>query len=307
MNKHNHILGSPVCVCNPQLISSSSNLSWDNQAHVYNHLIDIYPKTNQLINQQKHPVTIFYFSFNLEKWEWRSLSPWNSPQIKNISHWPLFLLLQYTILSTLFFWTFSFIFSFLNIYLFGCTGSSLQHLETSIFVMACRIFSCSIWTLSCSRWDLVPWPGINPGPPALGMWSFSLRTIREVPLSPFLPVFFFFHRSPSAILHKPVSLLQFSYLSSCSEQASKLTNLIEIIHLYKMSQRHSVVNFSTSSVLLLYTSPPLLISPLESSSQNPLLQIHVLFWEYTMLCCTSMLFFLLWVGFPGPISLTSFN
>lgn len=92
------------------------------------------------------------------------------------------------------------------------------------------------------------------GPPALGMWSFSLRTTREVPLSPFLPVFF--HRSPSAILHKPVSLLQSSYLSSCSEQGSKLTSLIEIILLYKISQRHSVANFLTSSVLLLYTSPP---------------------------------------------------
>ena len=88
-----------------------------------------------------------------------------------------------------FFLMFCFIFSFLNIYLFGCTGSSLPHLESSIFITACRIFSRGIWTLSCSRWDLVPWPGINPGPPALGTWSFSLRTTREVPLSPFLSVF----------------------------------------------------------------------------------------------------------------------
>ena len=28
-------------------------------------------------------------------------------------------------------------------------------------------------TLSCSMWDLVPWPGIEPGPPALGMWSLN--------------------------------------------------------------------------------------------------------------------------------------
>lgn len=27
-----------------------------------------------------------------------------------------------------------------------------------------RIFSYSMWTLSCDRWDLVPWLGIEPGP-----------------------------------------------------------------------------------------------------------------------------------------------
>ena len=30
-------------------------------------------------------------------------------------------------------------------------------------------------------WDLVPWPGIKPGPPALGMRSLSYWTTREVP------------------------------------------------------------------------------------------------------------------------------
>ena len=28
----------------------------------------------------------------------------------------------------------------------------------------CRIFSRSMGTLSCGMWDLVPWPGIEPGP-----------------------------------------------------------------------------------------------------------------------------------------------
>ena len=35
--------------------------------------------------------------------------------------------------------------------------------------------------LSCSMWDLVSRPGIEPGPPALGMWSFSYWITREVP------------------------------------------------------------------------------------------------------------------------------
>ena len=35
--------------------------------------------------------------------------------------------------------------------------------------------------LSCGLWGLVPWPGIEPGPPALGAWSLSHWTAREVP------------------------------------------------------------------------------------------------------------------------------
>ena len=34
--------------------------------------------------------------------------------------------------------------------------------------------SCSMWTLSCSIWDQVPWPGIKPRPHALGVQSLSL-------------------------------------------------------------------------------------------------------------------------------------
>ena len=35
--------------------------------------------------------------------------------------------------------------------------------------------------LSCSMWELVPWPGIEPGPCTLGSWSLSHWTTREVP------------------------------------------------------------------------------------------------------------------------------
>ena len=35
--------------------------------------------------------------------------------------------------------------------------------------------------LSCGMWALVPWPGIEPGPPALGVWDLSHWTTREVP------------------------------------------------------------------------------------------------------------------------------
>ena len=36
--------------------------------------------------------------------------------------------------------------------------------------------------LSCRLWDLVPWPEIKLGPPAVGSRSLSPRTTREVPV-----------------------------------------------------------------------------------------------------------------------------
>ena len=46
-----------------------------------------------------------------------------------------------------------------------------------------RSFRCSMQTLRCSMWDLVPWPGIKPGPSALRARSLSHRTTRDVPTS----------------------------------------------------------------------------------------------------------------------------
>ena len=42
-------------------------------------------------------------------------------------------------------------------------------------------------TLNWSLWDLVPWPGIKPRPPALESWSLSLLTTKEVPWCPQTP------------------------------------------------------------------------------------------------------------------------
>ena len=52
-----------------------------------------------------------------------------------------------------------------------------------LLVAAHMIFSCSMWTLSHSMWDLVSQPGIEPGSPALGAQSLSHWTTREVPMS----------------------------------------------------------------------------------------------------------------------------
>ena len=53
--------------------------------------------------------------------------------------------------------------------------------------------SCSMWDLlvaacgllSCGMGDLVPQPGIEPTPTALGAWSPSHWTTREVPVLQF--------------------------------------------------------------------------------------------------------------------------
>ena len=34
---------------------------------------------------------------------------------------------------------------------------------------------------SCGMWDLFPWPGMEPMPPELGVWSLNHWTMREVP------------------------------------------------------------------------------------------------------------------------------
>ena len=34
---------------------------------------------------------------------------------------------------------------------------------------------------SCSMWDVVPWPGMGPRPPALGAWRLSHWATREAP------------------------------------------------------------------------------------------------------------------------------
>ena len=67
-----------------------------------------------------------------------------------------------------------------------------------VFLMACRIFSSSIW-------DLVSWSGIKTRPHALGAWSLRYSTIREVPMN-FLSTqfFFFFFRKSKMVLKNKV-------------------------------------------------------------------------------------------------------
>ena len=50
-----------------------------------------------------------------------------------------------------------------------------------VLVAAWGIFSWGMWAFSCGTRDPVPSPGMEPGPPALGVWSLNHWTTGEVP------------------------------------------------------------------------------------------------------------------------------
>ena len=56
---------------------------------------------------------------------------------------------------------------------------STQHLPS--LMQYVRSFSCGMWILSYGMWDLVPWPGTEPRPLALGVLSLSHWTTKEAP------------------------------------------------------------------------------------------------------------------------------
>ena len=67
----------------------------------------------------------------------------------------------------------SFLFSLLRLH------RVLVAVEILVEISSCRC--CTRGIFRCNMWDLVPWPGIEPRPPALGAWSLNHWTIREVP------------------------------------------------------------------------------------------------------------------------------
>ena len=87
---------------------------------------------------------------------------------------------------------------FYNIYLFVFV--CLIHW---VFFAVWGIFSCGMQTLSCSMYYLVPWPGIEPEPPALREQSLSHWTTREVPLGISVEAFSSSEIHPSSISSLP--------------------------------------------------------------------------------------------------------
>ena len=78
------------------------------------------------------------------------------------------------------------------------------------------MFSGGMWTLSCGTWYLVPQPGMEPRPPALGVGSLSHWTTREVPPLPF--------SWECWITLRPVNMLLFSL---CREVYSSWLDIME--------------------------------------------------------------------------------
>ena len=72
------------------------------------------------------------------------------------------------------------------------------YLKYLFIYLATPGLNCSMWDIqsslqhtgffSCSMWDLFPWPGLEPGLPALWMQNLSHWTTREVPSLTFLDV-----------------------------------------------------------------------------------------------------------------------
>ena len=58
-------------------------------------------------------------------------------------------------------------------YLFGCVGSELQYVASSLFVAVCELLVVACGSSSLNKTE--------PRPPVLGMWSLSHWTTREVP------------------------------------------------------------------------------------------------------------------------------
>ena len=53
--------------------------------------------------------------------------------------------------------------------------------QIHVFIWLHSVLVVALGILGCGRWDLVPGPGIEPGPSALGARSLSHGTTREVP------------------------------------------------------------------------------------------------------------------------------
>ena len=85
-----------------------------------------------------------------------------------------------------------------------------------IFNLCCgmqNLFSCGLRTLSYGMWDLVPWPGMEPRSPALGAWSLSHWTAREV------TVYFFLHHIWRHIIQLSYFLMMLRLISAEKERS----------------------------------------------------------------------------------------
>ena len=75
-------------------------------------------------------------------------------------------------------------FSYLDCLPFFCSVSKILKIIIIYYLLIwlCWVLVAAWEIFSSEMWDLVPWPGIEPRPPALGAQSLSHWTTREVPV-----------------------------------------------------------------------------------------------------------------------------
>ena len=120
----------------------------------------------------------------------------------------------------------------------GCCNSPTSSLGV---LLKKNIYLC----LSCSLWDLVPSPGIEPKLPALGARSLSYWTTREVPPSTSLSA------CPPAVLDEPIPALDPQLRQPCRPAVPCTTVLIQSNN----SEEQTAPLRCRTSCLLLSSSP----------------------------------------------------
>ena len=89
-----------------------------------------------------------------------------------------------------------------------------------VLAAVCGIFADTCRILSYSVWNLVAWPGIEPGPPALGAWSLNHWTTREVPLYLILICFSLITRRITSDAKNPSHFRYLDIYISCTVNSS---------------------------------------------------------------------------------------
>ena len=110
-----------------------------------------------------------------------------------------------------------------NIYYFICFLFLKLKIKSFYFLWLWWVLSAVRKIFSCSMWDLVPWAGIEPGPPALGGWGLSHWITREVSI---LNVLYksLYEKRPSIFLVDPREI-KMSCFPLVSQTASDLATV----------------------------------------------------------------------------------
>ena len=131
----------------------------------------------------------------------------------------------------------------------------IQDLQSSLRHKGC--FSWSIWTLSCNMWDLAPWSGIEPRPPALKAQTLSHRKTREVSVLNFESSLYIKDTSLLSNKHfadifsQSLPCLLIFFTGSFSEQILKFwwSSIYQVFLIWKMLWCHVWEVFSCLEIL----------------------------------------------------------